>query len=261
MAFNMHGYRLTKKLVIDGHRSYLGVSPDGVAVFIRLSAAIVRDVEAGETVQFLTRYRALDCRSLIKVRDFWIEQDNLVLVTDLADGVSLKDRLRQQKAFATHELIPLFALLGEATDCLHRHGILHRDIRPSSLLLHGGRVYLDVPCRTTLVPRVAGSILFSPCYTAPEVLLRAESPQSDQYSLAASYVELRLGRTMFADVPGNAVSRFNACLQRDPDLELLPAGERAVLRKALAKDSVQRYPTCLAFVEDLQRAIESQGLS
>jgi len=261
MTFNTRGYTLTKQLVIDGNRSHLGVSPDGVAVFIRLAAAVVSDVKEAETVQFLTRYRALDCRSLIRVRDFWIERGTLALVTDLADGGSLKERLPRQKTFDVQELIPLFRVLGEAADCLHRHGILHRDIRPAKLLLHREEVHLDVPCLTTFALGVPGPIRFGPSYTAPEVLQHADSARSDQYSLAASYAELRLGRAIFSDVPGDMLSKLKVCLQRDPDLELLPAGERAVLRRALAKDSVQRYPTCVAFVEDLQRSVESRRMS
>src|SRR5436305_7946722 len=142
----LHGYTLTKRLVFDGRRPHFGVSPDGVAVFIRLAAAAVSDRGKTETIQFLNRYRALDCGSLIGVRDFWIDGNRLVLVTDLADGGSLKDRLSQQKSFAAAELIPQFRMLGKAADCLHRHGILHGEIGPTNLLLHHEVVHLDVAC-------------------------------------------------------------------------------------------------------------------
>jgi serine/threonine protein kinase len=252
----LHGYTLTKRLVFDGRRPHFGVSPDGVAVFIRLAAAAVSDRGKAGTLQFLNRYRALDCGSVIRVRDFWIEPGRLVLVTDLADGGSLKDRLSRQKSFTAEELIPHFRMLGEATDCLHRQGILHGEIGPTNLLLHHEVVHLDVPCLRTFALGGSAPIVFRPSYTAPEVLQQTESPQSDQYSLAASYVELRLGRPIFSEVAGNALSKIKVCLTREPDLELLPHGERAVLRKGLAKDSAQRYPTCLAFVEELQRAVD-----
>lgn len=249
----VRGYTLTEKLRYDGSNPYFGVSPDGLPVFIRLSAHPISDVKRAETVlQFLSRYGQLNHPSLIKICDSWIEGRYLALVTDLADGGCLRNRLRQHGPFAGRELVSLFAPLSEATDFLHTHGVIHGNITPSNLLLRRDVPHLDVP-------RVTGSeffIAFRPSYTAPEVLRHEESQQSDQYSLAACYTELRLGRPMFPVHPNDALSMINTLFQREPDLEPLPEAERDVLRKALAKDPAQRHPTCLTFVEELDRAVD-----
>ena len=249
----IRGYTLTRNLRFDGSNPYLGISPDGLPVFIRLSAAPIPNPSAAEAVlQFLRRYRQLDHPSLIRIRDWWIEEGYLRMVTDLADGGSLKDRLRQQRSFASRDLVSLLRPLGAAIDFLHSQGIRHRDIRPTNLLLHRAVPQLDVPRLQSI--RFANFVY--PSYSAPEVVRNEDAQQSDQYSLAAAYVELRLGRPIFSTLRNDGVSTIRALLEQEPDLEPLPEGEREAVRKALAKDSAQRYATCLTFVEALERSTE-----
>ena len=162
----VRGYTLTGPLCFDGSRPYFGVSPDGLPVFVRLFAAVIPDDTTAETVlQFLSRYRQLNHPSLIKVRDSWIEERRLALVTDLADGGCLQSRLRQQGPIGRRELVSLFAPLAEAIDFLHRHGIRHGGISPANVLVHRDAPLLDVP---RLWSDKLG-IRVSPSYTAPEV--------------------------------------------------------------------------------------------
>jgi serine/threonine protein kinase len=249
----VRGYTLIAKVAHDGSNPYFGASADGLRVFIRMSASGISDAKHAETVlQFLSRYQQLHHPSLIKVRDSWIEEGYLGLVTDFADGGCLADRLRQQGPFAGKQLVALFTPLSEAADLLHRNGIRHDAIKPANLLLRQDVPHLDVP----RLPSSALVMFVSwDSYTAPEVLRNEETPQTDQYSLAASYVELRLGRRLFSDHPTDAQSMMKVLLEREPNLEPLPEGEQEVLRKALAKDPAERYPTCLTFLEELDRAV------
>jgi serine/threonine protein kinase len=247
----VRGYTLTERLGYDGSNPYFGVSADGRPVFVRLSATAISDAKHAETVQFLSRYGQLNHPSLIKICDSWIEGRYLVLATDLANGGCLRNWLRQHGPFAGRELVSLFTPLSEATDFLHTHGIQHGDIKPANLLLRRDVPHLDVP---RLPHRFAIAVSLS--YTAPEVLRNEDSQQSDQYSLAACYTELRLGRPMFPVHPKDAVSLTKVLFEREPDLEALPEAEREVLRKALSKDPTQRYRTCLTFVEELGRALD-----
>jgi eukaryotic-like serine/threonine-protein kinase len=253
----VRGYTLTRPLCSDGRRPYVGVSPDGLPVFVRLFAALILDETTAETVlQFLSRYRQLNHPSLIKVRDSWIEERHLALVTDFADGGCLRNRLRQQGPVGGRELVSLFTRLAVAIDFLHRHGIRHGDISPANLLLHRDVPLLDVP---RLWSNKFG-VTVKPAYTAPEVVRREESEQSDQYSLAASYTQLRLGRPIvLTNHLSDRISTMTAFLEGDPDLEPWLDGERDVLLKALAKDPVQRYPTCLTFVQELGRVVDRRG--
>jgi hypothetical protein len=75
------------------------------------------------------------------------------------------------------------------------------------------------------------------------------SPRTDQYALAVTYAELRLGRRLFPgrDLMGLMSQHLNAV----PDLEPLPEAEQEVLRRALAKQPDQRFGSCSEFVRAL----------
>ncbi|OAI41465.1 hypothetical protein AYO40_03140 [Planctomycetaceae bacterium SCGC AG-212-D15] len=62
----VRGYTLTRRLGCDGSNPYLGVSPEGTPVFVRLSAARIEGAKHAEAVvQFLDLYRQLAHGSLI----------------------------------------------------------------------------------------------------------------------------------------------------------------------------------------------------
>jgi serine/threonine-protein kinase len=84
---------------------------------------------------------------------------------------------------------------------------------------------------------------------APEVWAGTRGPADEQYSLAATYVEARLGHPPF--VRPDFVTLMQAQLDEQPDLDGLPGPERRAVGRALAKVPTDRYATCGA----LARAI------
>jgi formylglycine-generating enzyme required for sulfatase activity len=74
------------------------------------------------------------------------------------------------------------------------------------------------------------------------------SKQSDQYCLAASYCQLRSSRLPFAGKPLEVMAGH---LTQPPDLTILPAEEREIVARALAKQPHDRWPSCRAFVQEL----------
>jgi hypothetical protein len=179
---------------------------------------------------------------------------------DLADG-SLRDRLKACRKAGVPGIPPqeLLGYLGEAAealDYLHASGVLHRDIKPDNILLFQGHARLAdfglarmLEATTLQHATLAGT----PAYMAPEVWRGLVNEHSDQYSLAASYVELRLSRGLFPQ--GNLVQLMQDHAEHQPDLAPLPAAEREVLLRAVAKEPGQRYATCREFHQALARAL------
>jgi WD40 repeat protein len=187
----------------------------------------------------------------------------LIIVTELADG-SLADRYEKCKekgldAVPPRELLGYLYEASEALDYLHANHVTHRDIKPANLLLVGRHVKVADFGLARLLEKEAtqqGTTVGTPAYMAPEVWAQGLSGHSDQYSLAVLYAELRRGAFPFGY--DSLPSLMYAHLNRPPELDPLDGAEQAVLRRALAKDPKKRYPSCLAFVKDLNAAVSQR---
>jgi formylglycine-generating enzyme required for sulfatase activity len=89
---------------------------------------------------------------------------------------------------------------------------------------------------------------------APETWNSQNSMHSDQYSLAATYVEMRLGRRLYAATTLYELGHLHT--HATPDLAPLDGAEKDVLMRALAKDPRRRFPNCAAFVKALREAVQ-----
>jgi serine/threonine protein kinase len=184
--------------------------------------------------------------------------EELVMVMELAD-CQLHDRVRQCRAdglpgIPREELLGYVREAAEALDMIgNRFGLQHLDVKPENLFLVAGHVKVG---DYGLVRRAAGTPGqdddprgFTPRYTAPEVLSGRIDSRSDQYSLALVYVELLTGT-----FPFSGRSAHQLILQHStaaPDLSRLPDTDRLAVERALSKNPLERFPTCLAFARAL----------
>jgi pSer/pThr/pTyr-binding forkhead associated (FHA) protein len=146
-------------------------------------------------------------------------------------------------------------------DHLDAHGLVHGCPKPADVLFAKGRVVVadwDLVHHAHVAEGAAAAARYGdPAYLAPEVWLGWADGRSDQYALACGYAELRAGRRPFP--PGRG-SR-SALRQAGPEPELggLPAGERGVVGRALAKDPDRRFGSCGEFAAALVAAVTSGG--
>jgi serine/threonine protein kinase len=204
---------------------------------------------------------------LLTVDRFHVEEDTLVVVMELADHNLLEESqrcLKQDRArIGQRRLIELMREAAEVLDLLNeRYGVRHLDVKPENLFVVAGHVKVgDLGlARKGSTSDDAGSTVraMSACYAAPELFDGRSTPSSDQYSLAVVYMELLTGKRPFPGANQRQLAMNHLTLE--PDVSCLPAPQRAVLKRALARDPAKRFSCCIAFLDALTAAT-TQGQS
>ncbi|GAA2689808.1 serine/threonine-protein kinase [Streptomyces violaceolatus] len=204
---------------------------------------------------------------VIVVHDVVEDDGRAYMVMELVDGGSLADRVLTRGPVDAVEAARIGVALLDALDTAHASGILHRDVKPSNVLVaDDGRVVLtdfgvaQVAGATTLTE--SGSFVGSPEYTAPERMSGAGTgPESDLWSLgvllcavlsgASPFHRDSLGGVLHAVVTeeirppaqaGPLLPVVRGLLERDPRRRLDAASAQRMLRAFLSTGRTPATP-------------------
>jgi serine/threonine protein kinase len=262
------GYRLEAFLGRGGFGEVWRASaPGGFGVAVKFLSA---DAETSEReLEALRLLQNVRDSHLLSLHGVYNAPGWHILVMELAD-CTLADRLKQRRreglpGVPREELLEYFRQAAAGLDFLNepRHvlqegeapvSIGHGDVKPQNLLLIGSGVKLgDFGLLRALQRSQAAKQTgrLTPAYAAPEILAGQVARQSDQYSLAVAWCELRGGRLPFTGGPAQVMVGHT---MRPPDLTMLPEAERPPVERALRKAPRDRWPDCRAFVEALRAA-------
>ncbi|MFC9358326.1 protein kinase [Rhodococcus sp. NPDC057014] len=173
---------------------------------------------------------------------------------------SLDMRIRRQGPLTVTEALRLGVKMAGALETAHRFGIVHRDVKPSNILLTD----YDEPALTDFgiahitggFQTATGTITGSPAFTAPEVLEGdTPGPSSDVYGLGATLFAALTGHAAFERRSGEqVVAQFlRITTQPAPDLREsgIDADVAAMLERAMSRDAHER-PSAAMLGEALQ---------
>ncbi|MFZ5903228.1 MAG: protein kinase domain-containing protein [Chloroflexota bacterium] len=188
--------------------------------------------------------------NIIKVIDYGKHDGSPYLVVEYMPGGTLRSRLGRPIPWqgAVQILIPL----AKALEYAHKHNIVHRDVKPSNILLtdkgqpmltdFGIAKILEIEETATLTGTGIG--VGTPEYMAPEQWMGSATAQSDIYSLGIVFYEMVTGRKPYvADTPAAILLKQATEPLPRPTMFVpdLPESVEKVLIKALAKNPQDRY--------------------
>jgi serine/threonine protein kinase len=240
------GYTLLTRLGEGGMGVvHLARKGDGPRVALKvLRPHIVGDDEARARL-------AREVSSLSRIRSRWVAEivdadpwgPVPFVATRYVPGFSLHDQVQEEGPVQGADLIWLARSLAEGIASVHAAGVLHRDVKPSNVLMEGRTpILIDFGlARVADDPKLThtGWLLGTPGYLPPEILHGDDAtPASDVHSWAATVAYAALGRSPYGSGPSMAI--MDRVRRGDHDLSGLPDALRQVIEAGLDPDPVRR---------------------
>ena len=257
---------------LAGYRIEALVGRGGMGVVYRAhDLALDRDValkllspDLADDVSFRERFlresrlaASLEHPNVVPIHDAGEVDGRLYIAMRLVEGTDLKALLHAEGALAPARALRIVEQVAGALDAAHARGLVHRDVKPSNVLVAADdHVYLADFGLSRSLGEAGASIgaaksLGTIDYVAPEQIRGEEvDGRADVYALGCLLHECLTGEPPFRRSSDAAV--LFAHLEEEPPT--LPGLEQ-VTAKALAKDPDDRYQTCRELVEAARSAL------
>ena len=258
-------------------RVALKVLPVGVAVDEKAFQRFMREARTAGR---------LDHPNVVHVHGLGIDEQTPYYAMEYVEGQTLAQILTGLKdaepetdtVFGKKERVGYFETLADAfadvSDGLqhaHSKGVIHRDVKPSNLILDSeGRLrVLDfglarLEGQESLT--ISGDFIGTPAYVSPEQARRQKIPidhRTDIYSLGATLYEMLISRPPFRG--GDHADTLSQIIERDPTEPRkinprVPKDLETIVLKCLRKEPEDRYGTAEALAQDLRRFVRGDPI-
>ena len=239
---------------------YLGYDPyvdRQVAIKVALAESL-NDPESGQRYRKMFFNEASTAGSLthpniISIFDAGVDQEICYIVMEyIKGGETLKKYCTPENSLPIEKVVEVIFKCAKALDYAHRQGVVHRDIKPTNILVTGdvdikigdfSIAHINKPDSTETQPV---GMMGSPRYMSPEQLKEDfVTGQSDLFSLGIVMYELLTGKHPFA------ADNFSR-LRQD-----IPESLQAIVDRALQKDIKNRYSMGLDLATELSKAFDA----
>ncbi|CAG9459958.1 unnamed protein product [Pedinophyceae sp. YPF-701] len=207
--------------------------------------------------------QSLNHPNIVSVLQAWVEENDVLMALECCEQGDLASVLEAHKTNGTapteREIWMWFAQVANAVACMHRHRVMHRDIKPGNIFITGsGSVKIGdlglsryLSSQTVQVQSMVGT----PCYMSPEVIRGLPYEfSSDVWGLGCLLYEMAALRNPFVGPKLNyyTLGKKIASCQYDPLPESAPESVREMVGLLLRADPAER-PS----VEQILERIES----
>ena len=221
--------------------------------------------------EFVTRFQREAIASanlrhahIVTVHDVGQQDGEYFIIMEYLEGSTLEQWLADHGPMRAAQAGKIVEQIAAALDHAHGRGIVHRDVKPSNIMLdsHDRAVLMDfglVRAGEGFGPTRSTTVMGTPEYMAPEqVLGQAIDRRTDIYALGVVIFEMLSGRTPFAHTTPLATAHAHA-YEAPPPLrsvsKAVSAPVEGVVMKALAKDPAERYQSAGELAKDFAQAV------
>lgn len=230
----------------------------------------VTDSDREELVQRLRQEAQaigrLEHPNIVTLYDAGEAEGLFYLTMQFVNGRTLAQLFSERTLLPVEQVVLLLEQVCEGLDCAHQRSIVHRDMKPSNIIVTREGVAKIVDFGVAKLSEggltKAGMLLGTPSYMSPEQAQGGRvDRRSDIFSLGAILYELLTGEKAFPGRTPTAI--IHKILYGDPipvrvvEPGIEPALEK-IVRKALAKDPFRRYQSCRQMQEELHAFRTSQ---
>jgi serine/threonine protein kinase len=242
-----------------------------VAIKVQRAGSLSGEEEVDRFVREARSVAQLKHPSIVSLYEASHTEDGVYfLVYELVEGATLENWLKRRRA-TFREAASQVAQIAEALHYAHEHGVVHRDVKPSNILLDGeGQPHImdfGLAKRDTgeVNETPDGQVMGTPAYMSPEQA-RGESDnigaRSDVYSLGVILYEMLTGERPFQ---GNRRMLLLQVLEDEPRAprtlhDKIPRDLETICLKAMAKSPARRYETAGEFAQDLRRFLNGEPI-
>ncbi len=238
----------------------------------RVRRQVAIKVLYGRDESFIRRFErealavgALTHNNILPLYDYGEQSPWYYLVMPYVPGGTLRDYLAQPRVLSLEEAASIIDQVASALQYAHDQGIVHRDVKPSNILLRpDGYAYLvDFGLAKAFTGAISltneGAMIGTPEYMAPEQSNGESDYRSDIYSLGVILYQMLTGRVPFTAESPVAISLKHIQHAPIPPGSLnktIPASIEAVIMKALEKDPRARYQQAQEFSHAFWQALQ-----
>jgi eukaryotic-like serine/threonine-protein kinase len=256
-------YRIVRKLGSGGMANvYLAEDED---LGRRVAIKILNDRYANDDL-FIERFRreaksaaALSHPNIVSVYDRGEAEGTYYIAMEVIEGRSLKELIMTRGPLPIPQALAYSHEILEALRFAHRHGIIHRDIKPHNILIGERLKVTDFGIARAGASQMteAGSIMGTAQYLSPEQARGAPvTASSDLYSVGIVLYEMLTGKVPFTGDSAIEIAMKHLNEAPKPPSKIrpeIPEELDQVVLRALSKNPEDRYQTAEEFSEDLHR--------
>jgi serine/threonine-protein kinase len=208
--------------------------------------------------------------NIVTIFDVGRSGDIAYIAMEFLQGRELRDILNDEQLLPVPQVVDIVAQVAQGLAYAHEHGIIHRDVKPSNIMVgRDGHVKITdfgiARMASAAVRTQTGMVLGSPKYMSPEqVMGKLADQRSDIFSLGVMLYEMLTGQAPFVGENVNAIMYQTLNSIPAPPGSLnpqVPDMLNFIVAKALAKDVEHRYQNATDFANDLRACRDSMPRS